>query len=211
MKRKIILVIALSSFIFNMTSCKVSKNYVQFISKKEDIVAPKTKKVLAFSTENVQVSNFTKTFDKNFTTTNDFTSSYLNDFKQQAIASNLFSEVFIDTKNTSYTSLKKENADYIIYFSNVHISNRVEWTSAGGMNMNGMGMQAPTSVEYCVVTVKVEVFDAKTDKEILDFVSIGEESVFLFDFTKTLLKAKERSINHIINFLQSGKTTYKKY
>ena len=77
----------------------------------------------------------------------------------------------------------------------------------GGMG----GMQSSTSIEYCVITVKVEVYDAKTEKEILDFVAIGEKSVFMFNFTKTLQDTKARTITHIINYLKSGRTTYTKY
>jgi hypothetical protein len=43
------------------------------------------------------------------------------------------------------------------------------------MGMNGIGgMQSSTSVKHCFLSVKVEVYDAKMDKEILDFVAIGE-------------------------------------
>ena len=212
MKRKGFLVLSVVAILFSFSSCVVSKQYVQHISKKEEIVTPQTKNLLVFATDDVAVNEFKKTFDKNYTDKGDFTTEYLNDFSQKVKINKLFSDVFIDTESETYATLNKNNTDYIIYFSNIEISNRYEMVHhAGGMGMNGMGMQSSTSVEYCVLTVKVEIYDAKTDREILDFVVIGEESVFLFDFTKTLLKAKERSIDHIINYLQSGRTEYKKY
>jgi hypothetical protein len=212
MNRKLQLVLITIIVGFSLTSCKVSKDYVEHISKKEDFIAPKTKKVVIIATDEVRVNEFQKTFEKNFPEKSDFSLSYLNDFSNELKISDVFSSVSVDTSNTTYASSNKENADYVIHFSNFEIKNRVEWNSTGGMSMNGsVGMNTTTSIEYCIITIKVEVYDANTDKEILDFVTIGEASVFLFNFTKTLEKAKERSINHIINYLKSGKVTYEKY
>lgn len=211
MKRKISFIfIAVISIVF-LSSCKVNKEYVQYISKKEEIKTPATKKVVIFSTDDVRINEFTKTFEKNFKDKKAFTSSYLNDFKSKLKESSIYEEVFVDVNNTSYESISKSNADYIIYFANFEIANRVEWRNTGAMGMNGIGGMQTTSVEYCVINIKVEIYDTKSDKEIIDFIVIGEESVFLFDFTKTFNKAKERSINHIINYLKSGRTTYDKY
>ncbi|WP_439128398.1 hypothetical protein [Polaribacter sp.] len=196
--------------IINFSSCKVSKEYVQFVTKKDDIKEPATKKVLVFSSNTVSVKEFKKTYAKNFKDDKGFSNKYIKDFSTVLRENKLFSNVVIDTITSNFNDLNKNKVDYIIHVSNVEIMNRVEWTQ-GAMNMNGVGMQAPTSTEYCVINVKVEVYNIQKDKEIIEFVAIGEESVFLFDFTKTFKKAKERSINHIINYLKSGRTTYDKY
>ena len=202
----------LFAFVFSFSSCKVSQDYVQHISKKEDIVAPKTKKVIVFATDDVRIHEFKKTFEKNFKDKRYFTENYLKEFSQKLYANDVFSRISIDTNNFEYSSVDKSDADYVIHFSNFEIKNRVEWSNTGGMGMNGMGgMSNSTSVEYCIINVKVEVYDAKSDKEILDFVAIGEDSVFLFNFTKTFQETKERSINHIVNYLKTGKITYDKY
>ncbi|PWG04182.1 hypothetical protein [Polaribacter aquimarinus] len=212
MKRKVYLFLTLFVLVFSFTSCKVSKNYVAHISKKEEIDDPKTKKVLIFASDDVRVNEFKKTFQKNFPEKKDFSMNYLDVFSEKLHASQVFSKVYVDSLNTTYTSVNKEKVDYVIHFSNFEIANRIEWNHSAGMNMNGVGgMNTTTSVEYCIINVKVEVYDAKTNREILDFVAIGEDSVFLFNFTKTLHKAKERSILHIINYLKSGKISYKKY
>jgi hypothetical protein len=184
---------------------------VQYISKKEEIATPTTKKVLAFVSGDIQVIEFKKTFDKNYKDKDAFVSIFLNDFKKQVAANNLFAEVYIDSENQNYDAINKVDKNYIIRFSNLDISNRIEWTSAGGFGVNGVGVQAPSSVEYCVINVKVEVYDAINNKEILDFIVTGEASVFMFNFTKTFDKAKERVIKHIVNYLKYGTTTYKKY
>jgi hypothetical protein len=212
MKRKVILVLSVIAILFSFTSCKVSKQYVQYISKKEEISAPSSKRILTFATDKVTVREFKKTFEKNYIDDSYFISELLNEFAQKAAINSLFAEVSVDTENATYASINKENSEYAICFSNIEISNRVEISQTGGMGMNGMGgMPMTTSVEYCIISVKVEVYDTKTATEILDFVAIGEESVFLFDFTKTLLTAKERVLTHIINYLKTGKTEYVKY
>lgn len=210
--KKYILFIMSIFCLLSFTSCKISKQYVQYISSKEVIIAPQTKNVLVFATEDVLVNEFNKTFEKNFTDKKEFTTSYLNDFSQKARISDLFSNISVDVMNSTYSSLNTADVDYVICFSNFKISNRIEFRQNGSMGVNGMGgMQTSTSIEYCVISVKVEIYDDVNDKEVLDFVVIGEESVFLFNFTKTLQKAKERSITHIINYLKSGTTEYEKY
>jgi len=212
MKRKGILVLSVFAIVFSFSSCKVSKQYVQYVSKKENIEAPNIKKVIVISTDNVSLREFKKTFDKNFRDNSTFSFDYLDEFSKKMNVSALFADVSIDASSKTYSALNKNDADYVIHFSNFEITNRVESRQTGGMGMNGMGgMSTTTTLEYCVITVKVEIYDAKTDKEILDFVAIGEESVFLFNFTKTFQKAKEKSIDHIINYLKSGQTEYKIY
>lgn len=211
MKRKSVVIIAFLIAIVSLSSCKVSKQYVQYISKKENLKTPETKKVIVFATDDVRVNEFKKTFEKNFSEKGDFTLDFMTQFSNKGLANNLFSKILIDSNSFKYEDVNTENSDYVIYFSNFEIANRVEWNNVGGMGMNGVGMNNTTSVEYCVINVKVEIYDANNGKEILDFVVIGEESVFMFDFTKTLNKAKERAVEHIINYLKSGKTEYKKY
>jgi hypothetical protein len=212
MKRKTYLVLIIAVSLLSFTSCKVSKQYVQHISKKAEIVAPQTKKVIVIATDDVRVNEFSKTFEKNFKSKRDFANNYLYDFSNKINSKYIYDNVSIDISNSTYDSLKNKNTDYVIHFSNFEITNRIEWNNSGGIGMNGMGgMNTSTSVEYCIINIKVEVYDAKTDKEILDFVAIGEASVFLFNFTKTFEKAKQRSIDHIINFLKTGRTEYEKY
>ncbi|WP_299013212.1 hypothetical protein [uncultured Polaribacter sp.] len=211
MKKTTILLVMLASFVVTFSSCKVSKAYVQNISKKQDLVAPSSKNVLAFVSGDVLVNEFTKTFDKNYEDKNEFVAEFLNAFKEQANLNSLFQITTVDAGIERYEDLNKGNQDYIISFTNLEINNRVEFTSAGGFNVNGIGVQAPASVEYCVMKVKVEVYDVLTDREILDFTVTGEASVFMFNFTKTFQKAKERTMTHVVNYLKSGTTTYEKY
>lgn len=207
MKKAILFVFII---VISLSSCQTPKDFIKSVSKKEEIKTPNTKKVLVFSSDDVRINEFKKTFEKNYPAIEDFTISYLNDFTLQLKDRFLYETVHVDRVHTSYDDLDKTDIDYVLYFSNFEIANRVEFVSSGGMGMNGMavGMQT-TSVEYCVINVRVEIYDTKNNKEIIDFIAIGEASVFLFNFTKTFQKAKQKSIEHILNYLQSGKTTYK--
>ena len=199
--------------IFSFTSCKVSKQYVTFISKKAEIETPEKKKVILIATDDIKVLEFTNTFQKNYEEKAAFSSQYLNDFSNKIKASKVFGDVTYDISKEMYASLNTADADYVIHFSNFEITNRYEWRQSGNIaGMNGMGsINTSSSVEYCVINVKVVVYDTKNDKEILDFIAIGEASVFFFNFTTTLEKAKNRTIDHIINYLKTEQTTYEKY
>ena len=199
--------------IFSFTSCKVSKQYVTFISKKAEIETPETKKVILIATDDINVLEFTNTFQKNYKEKAAFSSQYLNDFSNKIKASKVFGDITYDISKETYASLNTADADYVIHFSNFEITNRYEWRQSGNIGgMNGMGsMNTSSSIEYCVINVKVAVYDTKNDKEIIDFIAIGEASVFFFNFTTTLEKAKNRTIDHIINYLKTEQTTYEKY
>ena len=199
--------------IFSFTSCKVSKQYVTFISKKAEIETTETKKVILIATDDINVLEFTNTFQKNYEEKAAFSSQYLNDFSNKIKASKVFGDITYDISKETYASLNTADADYVIHFSNFEITNRYEWRQSGNIGgMNGMGsMNTSSSIEYCVINVKVAVYDTKNDKEIIDFIAIGEASVFFFNFTTTLEKAKNRTIDHIINYLKTEQTTYEKY
>lgn len=189
-----------------LSSCQVPQEYIKYISKKENIEVPKTKNVVIIASDRVLLNEFTKTYQKNYENDNDFTRAYLYQLTKEMKQRNIFADVRMDSKTFNYDRLDTNTADYVIQLSNFEINNRVEWrNSAMGVN----GMQTSTSVEFCVMSIKVAIYDAKTNKEILDFIVFGEESVFLFDFTKTLEKAKSESILHIIKYLETGKIAYK--
>ena len=213
MKRNSYLFLVTILVFFSFASCKVSKQYVTFISKKAEIETPETKKVILIATDDIKVLEFSNTFQKNYEEKAAFSSQYLNDFSNKIKASKVFGDVTYDISKETYASLNTADADYVIHFSNFEITNRYEWRQSGNIaGMNGMGsMNTSSSVEYCVINVKVVVYDTKSDKEILDFIAIGEASVFFFNFTTTLEKAKNRTIDHIINYLKTEQTTYEKY
>ena len=207
MKNTLLKAFVLCIGIVLFASCIVSKHYVGQIIKKDDIDNPSKKSVVVTVSDNVVVRDFKKTFEKNFKNNDGFVSSYLGKFTYELQKSNLFLDV--DKKGVNnFESLKEtSSADYIVDIPFFEIDNRVEVTHSGSLNG---GMQT-NSTEYCVIHVKVVVYDVKKKKRIVEFLSTGESSVFLFDFKNTFNQAKKRSMIHIVNYLKTGKTQYDKY
>ena len=211
--------IALLSF----TSCIVKKDYINRVVKEGNFENFQNKTVLVTGFENIRANNFINTFEKNFATDSLFVDSYINEFITEAIKTNLFAEYVIevhpilDELNKGINADKEvldevftnAETDYILSFSNFEITNRVETTYNPAVGPHGVGTHS--SVEYCILNAEVILYDVKEQKRILQFVTTGESSVFLFDFTNTFMKAKTRSIQHIVNYLKSGKVTYTKY
>lgn len=193
-----------------MSSCTVHKDFINGVLKQGTIATPKQKTVTVTGMENVVLRSFPKTYDKNFKTDSLFIVSYTQEFIREAQKQQLFSS-YNFTKNPIISDIDQElseaQTDYLINFSNFEINNRVETTYSAPVGPGGVGHH--TSVEFCVVDVIVQVYDVKTKRLILRFTATGENSVFLFNFSKTLLKAKTKSIKHIINYLKTGKITYK--
>lgn len=193
-----------------LTSCIVTKDYVVKIDKNENISNPESKKVVVTATDKLKLKKFVKAFNRKYKSNSDFVKSYLGNFTIEAEKNDVFDEIkFVDVNQLN---LLKENskADYIINFSSFEIINKFE-TRKSHVSRNGETPYSYDPTEFCVIKVNVKVFDVKTKKRILEFVSIGESSLFLFGYVKILEKAKSRSITHIINYLKSRKVNYKKY
>jgi hypothetical protein len=193
------------------TSCNVSKHYVNQISNIGHKLETKTKTVVVSSSDNVRLNNFKKTFNKNYPNKEIFAKSFAEEFSAMAKNNAIFSKVELDRLDIWNSAKESSNADFIIHFSDFEITNRIESRHSAPAAGNNFGSMQTTSVEYCVIHVKVVIYDVKNKKEVLDFISTGESSIFFFDFKKSFEKAKARSITHIINYLKSGKTLYKKY
>jgi hypothetical protein len=208
MKRKIRLFVTVSICLLLLTSCEVTKHYVTQIIKKEDINTSKSKTVVVSGSDNVVINNFANTFEKNYKSKNDFVKMYIDEFSSQLKNNAIFFRVTNEAIR-DFDSLKAStNADYVIDLPYFEVTNRVVTTHSAPMPNNNFGGMA-SSTEYCVVNVKVVVYDIKNKKRIIEFLSTGEDSVFLFSFTKSLQKAKLKSITHIINYLKEGKTEYR--
>ncbi|SEC84786.1 hypothetical protein SAMN04489761_3760 [Tenacibaculum sp. MAR_2009_124] len=212
MKRKIneILVLIIGSLF--LISCGPTKHYVSHILNKEDINRLKSKKTIIKASDNVDLDEFVTTFNKMFTSKADFSEKFKKTFRSKLKNSVLFSNVEVGEINTFDLLREKSRSDYLIYLSNFEVTNRIEMrNSPATVGPNNFGTMHTTSVEYCVINVKVNIYDLKTKRKVHEFTAIGESSVFLFNFKNTLNKAKERAITHIINYLNSGKTLYKQY
>lgn len=216
-----ILIISITILVF--TSCIQTREYVGQVIKKETVANPTSKTILVTGVADVRVHNFSKTFKKNYQDNQDFVTAFINEFELEANKQNLFlsisrnnfnKEGLLSNQNSDDNLnliLLEAKEDYIINFTNFEVTNRIETRNVHSMGPTGFAGGQTTSVEYCIINTKVVVYDVKSKKQILEFVSIGESSVFLFDFTETFKKSKNRAVNHVINYLKTGKTTYNKY
>lgn len=68
---------------FFFTSCIVTKHYVGQIIKKEDLDNPAKKSVVVTVSDNVDLRDFKKTFEKNYKDNDGFVSSYLGEFTNE--------------------------------------------------------------------------------------------------------------------------------
>jgi hypothetical protein len=76
---------------------------------------------------------------------------------------------------------------------------------AGG---GGMGMTGGGQSESCVVNTHFQIYDIKTRKKVLDFVSKGSAAVGLFAFDKALVNAIDNSIKNSAIYLKTGNTKF---
>ena len=198
-------VLCISILLFS--SCSGTKEYVSNVVVNKAITNPKAQTIVITATDSLRLNNFTETYKKKYKNNNDFAVSYSTEFSSEVKNNAVFSEIKLTTIN-QWDSLKENStADYIIHLSDFEITNRIEnrdYSSSSSYDHT-------VSIEYCVVNVKVIVYDVKNEKEILEFVSTGESSISFFNYAKSLEKSKSRSIIHIVNYLKSGKTNYKRY
>lgn len=221
MKRNMLCLLLVVSL---LTSCIVKKDYINRVVKEGEITSSKSKSVVLTGFDNIDLNSFKKTFAKNYPTNNEFIEAYISEFITESKKSGIYGNYKVEVDD-KWKELDKginadravvdelfsnANADYVITFSNFEITNRIE-TSYRAPISNNPATATHNSKEYCVLDVEVSIYDTQTKKRILKFVTTGESSVFLFNFSQTLLKAKKRSIQHIINYIKSGRITYNKY
>lgn len=216
MKKSKFLKIGSISLLLFLASCKSNIDYITNISKEGDLISLNSKSILVTGLDYVTINSFNKTFKRNFKTNEGFVKSYIDEFITEAKKKNLFlkykrnrvrnwMKLSNGGKNSSSLSLyelpSNINADYVIDFTYFQIINRISTATFRDTN----NKKGSSTNERCILNVGVTVYDGKTREKILKFKSTGEGSVFLFNYSKTLLKSKSRSIEHIIDYLKSGK------
>lgn len=214
MLKKVIYIFVLISLV----SCIPTKHFINNIHKTEKVL--KSESMLIVANKEVTVNSFKKTFKKNYESNEVFLKSFANDFKSSLNSSNLYTNLVIDLsdkwkalsegyskKNNDIINnlLTKTDKKHLLYLKGVTIDNYVSSTYSPGFGPGSMGTH--NSTEFCTVSVTVVIYDVKAMKQVLEFESTGESSVFFFDFTKTLIKARDRSIENAIKYLKTGKTS----
>lgn len=217
-KFSIIGILGIQFLMFSCTSVYVSEIY-----KSQDLKSnlDNSKTALIVGNDAVSLNDFIKTFNKKYNQKRNFVNDYLKIYAGNLRASKIFGQVSIDTTShldfiNSISSTQEQlktvdslftntSAYYLIVISDFDISNRYETIMMGG----GPNMPMTTSSkEFCIMKSRFQVYEIKTRQKVLEFVSTGESSVFLFAFESALIGAMNNSIDHSVTYLKTGQTKF---
>lgn len=191
-----------------------------------EFVFGSNKTALIVYNDDVLVSEFTRTFNKKYKQKHDFVQQYDSLFALKLKAENIFGEikhskadVLLPTDSLTYNAeqqkkvdsvLTNTTADYLIGITSHEITNSIQGNPGMMMPMagGGMGMTGGGQSESCIVNSHFQIYDIKTRKKILDFVSKGSAGVGLFAFEKALTNATSNSINNAAIYLKTGKIKF---
>ena len=141
---------------------------------------------------------------------------------------NIFGEIKIDTSldfltNDSMTLTQEQQkkvdslfantpADYLIKINDQEVTNSIQGNAAmpmynGGMN-GGMTMGVGGQSESCVIKSHFQIYDIRTRKKVLDYISIGRAGVVFLAFDSALVDAMNSSVNNTTTYLKTGKIKF---
>lgn len=211
-----------------LISCAAIRINENSVYKESGFVFGSNKTAFLVGNNNVMVNEFTKTFKKRFKEKNDFVIAYDSLFALKLKEEQLYGEIKFDTSldflsNDSMTFTKEQQtkvdslfinttADYLINIKDQEVTNRIQGNVgmpmySGGMN-GGMTMGMGGQSESCVVKSHFQIYDVKTRKKVLDFVSIGSAGVVFLAFDKALVDAMNSSVKNAATYLKTGKIKF---
>ena len=218
-------IVGVQLLLFSCASIRINENSVYTDS---NFVFGPDKTALLIGNNNVMVNEFTKTFKKRFKEKNDFVIQYDSLCALKLKEEQLFGDVKLGTSldflsadamlftpeqqkkvDSLFTNTK---ADYLIKISDQEVSNSIQGNVAmpmytGGMN-GGMTMGMGGQSESCVVKSHFQIYDIKTRKKVLDYVSLGSAGVVFLAFDKALVDAMNSSIKNTATYLKTGKIKF---
>lgn len=180
------------------------------------------KTALLVSSDEVMVNEFTKTFSKKYKQKEDFIQQFDSLFVIRLKNENIFGEIKYDkslelVSNDTFAVNQKQQkkvdslfanttADYLIRITRHEITNSIQGNPGMMMPMagGGMGMTGGGQSESCIINSHFQIYDIKTRKKVLDYVSKGSAAVGLFAFEKALINAIDNSIKNSAIYLKTG-------
>jgi hypothetical protein len=180
------------------------------------------KTALIVSSDEVLVNEFSKTFNKKYKQKEDFIHQFDSLFAVTLKNDNIFGTIKYnkslellsnDTFSVNQEQQKKVDslftnltADYLIRILRHEITNSIQGNPGVMMPMagGGMGMRGGGQSESCIVNSHFQIYDVKTRKKVLDFVSKGSAGVGLFAFEQALNNAIGNSIKNSVIYLKTG-------
>ncbi|MBF4472292.1 MULTISPECIES: hypothetical protein [Flavobacterium] len=183
------------------------------------------KTAILVGNDDVLINEFTKTFNKKYKKKHDFVSHYDSLCSVKLKEEKIFGEIKLDksfesVSNDSMTltmDQKKKidslftntTADYLIKINNHEVTNSIQGSVGAPVLMAGGGMgMTSTQSESCIINSHFQIYDIKTRKKVLDFVSKGSGSVLFFAFEQAFTDAMNSSIKNSTVYLKTGKLKF---
>jgi len=209
-----------------LCSCEAVRISENSNYKDSEFVFGPNKTAVLVGNDNILLSEFTKTFNKKYKQKHDFVKQYDSLCAVILKQENIFGEIkhaksfeFVSNDPLTFTQEQQKKvdslftnttADYLIRISNHEITNSIQGSPGMPMAMSGggTGMSGGTQSESCIINSHFQIYDIKSRKKILDFVSKGSGSVLFLAFEKALIDAMNSSVKNSAVYLKTGKLKF---
>ena len=225
MKTNILLIVGVLSVLL-LSSCTATRITEGKPYDSSEFLFGTNKTALLVSSHEVMINEFTKTFNKRYKQKEDFIQQFDSLFAIKLKSENIFGKVKFDKslQSDSYDTFSvnpeqqkkvdslfaNTNADYLIRITDYEITNSIQGNPGMMMPMagGGMGMTGGGQTESCVVNSHFQIYDVKSRKKVLDYISKGSAGVGLFAFEQALINAIDNSIKNSAIYLKTGKIKF---
>lgn len=205
-----------------LSSCTVVRISEVKEYNKSEFTFGRNKTALLVSSDEVALNEFTKTFSKKYKEKEDFIKEFdsllVTTLKNEGVFGTIKTDESRDlVSNDSFIfNLEQQKkvdslftnatADYLIRIVRYEITNSIQGNPGMMMPMagGGMGMMGGGQSESCIVNSHFQIYNIKSKKKVLDFVSKGSGSVVFFAFEQALNKAIDNSIKNATIYLKTG-------
>jgi len=193
--------------------------------KGSEFVFGSNKTALLIGDDDVLINEFSKTFSKKYKQKHDFVQQYDSLCAVTLKLENIFGEIehdkslaFVSNDPLTFNQEQQKKvdslftnttADYLIRITGHEITNSIQGSPVMAMPMagGGMGMSGGQS-ESCIINSHFQIYDIKTRKKVLDFVSKGSGGVVFFAFEQAFINAMNNSVKNSAVYLKTGKIKF---
>lgn len=209
-----------------LCSCEAVRISENSNYKNSEFVFGPNKTAVIIGNDDILISEFSKTFNKKYKQKHDYVKQYDSlcaiIFKQENIFGEIkhiksFEILLNDPITFTLEQQKKVDslfsnttANYLIKITSHEITNSIQGSPVMAMPMagGGMGMSSGTQSESCIINSHFQIYDIKTRKKMLDFVSKGSGSVLFFAFEQAFIDAMNSSVKNSAIYLKTGKLKF---
>jgi hypothetical protein len=174
-------------------------------------------KIAIYGVNSITLNEFKNTFKDEYSDTAKLNDKILSTFNQEfrkliPSVTSVEENEKIPSGLTGEFSFKEDNSreisgffntlqtDYLIFINNISLGNTYDSYTYS----TGNGIMYSGSMENCVVSMEVELWNVQQEKRLMKFRAGGEETVFLFSYLAALNGAIENSVNSAVEFLKNN-------